>query len=112
MSSAWQLTCDLSTGFARAGFNRAKFARGGALQLFTIVNKAGEGHVLLWEQVGNYTLFLPRTSGHHAWAGCSLLGADLGACREPVETTAVQIHALQQLCMHGARRPDGRQLIT
>lgn len=40
-----------STGFTRAGFNRAKFAKDGTLRLYTVVNRAGEGHILLWEQV-------------------------------------------------------------
>lgn len=37
----------------RGSFNRARFARDGSLGLYTVVNAAGIGYLLHWEQVCN-----------------------------------------------------------
>ena len=76
------MTVTQHAGFPRAGFNRAKFARDGALRLFTIVNRAGEGHILLWEQVRSSKLTTtdPRNASALSAPLCSGLPAACVSC--------------------------------
>ena len=48
-----------------AGFNRAKFARGGPLALFTSVNAGGDGHLLRWEQDAQGQMLLTKRAKAH-----------------------------------------------